>query len=64
MKPTMKATIVVHNAPEYAKQYKYIVATIVAGTAWFYGAWNKLEYAQQAAEELDGRVILEQADVD
>ena len=30
----------INNLPTYAKNYKYIVARLIDGDWWFYGAYN------------------------
>ena len=50
------ATICVYNVPSYAEQAEYIVATTNKndGTIWFYGAYENVEDAFNAAEERGG----------
>ena len=50
------ATICINNTPSYAEQAEYIVATINEkdGTAWFYGAYEHVEEAFNAAMERGG----------
>lgn len=47
----------VNNVPEYAMNYKYIVAIDCDDSLWFYGAWNNTEAAEKVAYENDGVVI-------
>lgn len=47
----------INNLPEYANEYKYIVARWYDDELWFYGAWNDEEKAEKAAEEIFGKVV-------
>lgn len=49
----------VHNVPEYADQYNYIVAKYIPVIAelWFWGAWKDEQPALEAAKDIDGQVI-------
>ena len=47
----------INNVPDYASEYKYIVARRVDGELWFYGAWNDHERANEVALEIGGEVI-------
>ena len=49
----------VHNMPEYALDYKYVVATLDGGILWFWGAWDDIDEANAAARENEFRVVLE-----
>lgn len=42
----------IKNIPDYAKDYKYIVARRVDGEFWFYDAWNDSYKANTVAREL------------
>ena len=48
----------VKNLPEYANEYKYIVASQIDGDLWFSGAWNNMKTAIKAAEEIGGKVVM------
>ena len=48
----------VKNLPEYANEYKYIVASQIDGDLWFWGAWNNMKKAINAAEEIGGEVVI------
>ena len=48
----------VQNLPEYANEYQYIVASRIDGDLWFWGAWNNMKKAINAAEEIGGEVII------
>ena len=48
----------VKNLPEYANEYKYIVASQIDGDLWFWGAWNDMKKAINAAEEIGGEVVI------
>ena len=49
--------IFINNKPAYAHQYEYIVARLVDGELWFYGAWNDKAEADEVAHEVDGLVL-------
>jgi hypothetical protein len=56
----MEFSVKVENCPDYAKDYKLIVARAVNGKLWFYGAWNDYSEASRVAESLgDNAIILE-----
>lgn len=57
----MKIEVEVNNLPKSAENYKYIVARLVDGGLWFYGAWNAEHYekAKQAAGEFENGILLE-----
>lgn len=44
----------IENLPEYALEYKYIVCRIVDGKHWFYGAYNDVLKAANAAQAICG----------
>lgn len=45
----------VNNMPDYAWEYRYIVAREVEGSGfWFYGAFNELHNAISVAADVDG----------
>lgn len=44
------------NTPAYATKYRYIVARICDGQAWFWGAYNDVDHASKAAAEIGGFV--------
>ena len=48
----------VKNLPEYANKYKYIVVSQINGDLWFCGAWNNMKKAIKAAEEIGGKVVM------
>lgn len=48
----------VNNVPEYAAQYRYIVARLVDGDLWFWGAYGTMERATEAAESIDGLIVI------
>ena len=54
----MKCTVKVNNVPEYAAQYRYIVARLVDGDLWFWGAYGTMERATEAAESIDGLIVI------
>ena len=49
----------INNIPEYANHFKYIVATLVEGQLWFYGAYDEYDTADRAFKETDDRLIIE-----
>lgn len=49
----------VRNAPEYAKERRYIVATLSRGVLWFYGATDSPELALEMEQESEKRITLE-----
>lgn len=48
----------VNNVPVYAAQYRYIVARLVDGALWFWGAYATPERAAEAAGSLDDAIIV------
>ena len=48
----------VKNLPEYANEYKYIVASQIDGDLLFWGAWNNMKKAISAAEKIGGKVVM------
>ena len=44
----------INNLPEYAKGYKWIVATESDNEYWFWGAYNDPHKAAEVAEDIDG----------
>ena len=48
----------VKNLPEYANEYKYIVVSQIDGYLCFWGAWNNMKKAINAAEEIGGKVVM------
>ena len=47
----------INNLPEYARDYNWIVARIVDGEAWFYGAYNDEGKAFAVGTEVNGVVV-------
>ncbi len=47
----------INNLPNYANDYRYIVARRVDGELWFYGAWNDADKANEVALEIGGETI-------
>ena len=47
----------INNLPIYAKNYKYIVARLIDGGWWFYGAYNDGFKAEHAAIECNGEIF-------
>lgn len=43
--------------PEYARNYNWIVARVVDGEAWFYGAYNDEDKAFAVGTEVNGVVV-------
>ena len=48
----------VKNLPEYANEYKYIVASQIDGDLLFWGAWNNMKKAINAAVEIGGKIVM------
>lgn len=46
----------VNNVPNGITE-RYIVANMVVGELWFWGAWDDPEKAQSVAKEIDGVVV-------
>lgn len=44
----------IHNVPNYAYHYIYIVYREVEGENWFYGAYDNSAKAEAVAEEIGG----------
>ena len=56
----MICKIDVKNAPEYAENRRYIVATLADGILWFYGATDSPEQALNMEQDYpERRVTLE-----
>jgi len=47
----------IHNLPDYARTRNYIVVRVVDNEFWFWGAWDELDPAWDAAMAIDGYVI-------
>lgn len=47
----------INNQPEYASHYEFIVARLVDGEYWFWGAYSDGYKAEQAALEIDGLIF-------
>ena len=47
----------INNLPAYAQDYKYIVARLIDGGWWFYGAYNDGSKAERAAVECGGEIF-------
>lgn len=47
----------VNNLPEYARDRKWIVATLDGDEFWFFGAYDDIRTAVDAAKEVDGVAI-------
>lgn len=56
--------VFIRNLPIYASDYKYIVANIVDGERWFWGAYDDVTMAGLAARELHDGVIYETGQID
>lgn len=53
----MMTEIKINNEPEYAKDYEHIVARLVDGEYWFWGAYEDGFVADRAASEINGVVF-------
>ncbi len=49
--------IKIHNQPQYAKDYEFMVLRKVDNEYWFYGAYEDGFKAEQIALSLEGGVI-------
>jgi hypothetical protein len=47
----------INNMPEYAKDYKFIVAHFCDGAYWFFGAFNDENKADEVANMIHGYII-------
>lgn len=50
--------MMIMGMPAYAVEYRYIVARMCEGQAWFWGAYSDWARASQAAKEVDGFVVV------
>jgi len=48
---------IIHNSPDYAKDYPFIVATKLDNELWFYGAYEDRRKAWDVEFEVDGVLI-------
>ena len=56
----MMFSVRINNCPEYAKKYKYIIASNDSGALWFYGAFDTEDDANRIIKELgNGAVIIQ-----
>ena len=55
---TEKFTAIVQNTESYAKNHRYIVARLVDGELWFYGAYDDEDHARTAIDEIGNGVLL------
>ena len=46
------------NAPNYATEYKYIVATPINGELWFYGAYNDADTVQNIIANYPNKLMI------
>lgn len=49
--------LIINNLPDYATNYNYIVASVLDGDLWFYGAWDNEDKAYDMARIINGVVI-------
>ena len=49
--------LVIHNLPEYANHYEFIVARKVDNEFWFYGAYKNGFKAEDIALEIGGVIF-------
>ena len=47
----------IHNEPDYAQQYRFLVVRFVEGEAWFYGAYAAKDRAAAVAADVGGCII-------
>ena len=53
----MKERIIIHNKPDYADDYEFIVARERDNEYWFWGAYEDGFRADKAASEIGGVVF-------
>ena len=46
-----------NNCPDYANDYEFVVARLVDGDYWFWGAYSDGFKAEKVALEVDGIII-------
>lgn len=51
--------MMINNVPDYANDYRFIVARYVDGEYWFWGAWNDRNKANEVAIELGDASVFE-----
>lgn len=51
--------VTIHNMPEYAKEYPYIVCTFDRGDLWYFGAFEDKNRAKEVAYQSDSRLVVE-----
>lgn len=49
--------MMINNKPAYANDYRYIVVRECDRELWFWGAWDELDLASNATEEINGIII-------
>lgn len=49
---------VINNAPDYAKDYPYIVVRMCDDALWFYGAYDDVQQAVKAKSEIGGIIVV------
>lgn len=54
----MNCFVHVNNVPEYATKYTFIVTRLIDGCLWFWGAYDTPERAKEAAESIDGLIVI------
>lgn len=56
-----KATVTIHNVPDYAHGFTYWVVTVDErdGSLWFFGAWNHERDAREVANRRGGAIVVE-----
>jgi hypothetical protein len=53
----MKEKIIIHNKPDYANDYEFVVARERDNEYWFWGAYEDGFKADKAASEIGGVVF-------
>ena len=53
----MKERIIIHNKPDYADDYEFVVARKHDNEYWFYGAYKDGFKADKVASEIDGVIF-------
>ena len=54
----MTRQIKIHNMPDYAKDYEFLVVRVVNGEYWFYGAYTNGFLADNIAVEIKNGVVV------
>lgn len=55
----INGTVTVKNVSDYVTDEKYIVAKLVNGELWFWGAWDDKKSADKAAQTMPDMIVVE-----